>query len=495
MTRTETLHSDLSCVETRKRRFSKVEKKITDYTAPVDEVLDWYCSQDPADETWNLKHLKSLKRLTTPVGYSYAESWEMMVEADRLAMEKADLYIHGSTILLGNILYPEVVGRKRAQQCKIFEALNSSNPIEELPELTTKLSDFELEQKGVQQVGLAADMLTAATRKFSLSSVGTNLTFYRKMMKLGGYSYVEGTPKKTTKNLKKLSENLYGIAFEAAFNKIDNPNMAKLCVQMLVKHIAPRMNAAKPRSKDAYNNLDQLVQTCQLIIDNDSLAKIDQGVLKGFWHEIIWYLDFNILKQVKKCNLNIAPALSFEDSPHNDNPTLNRGYDYRVSGKRVEKSIQLKSSKRAARGKTPHPVIDKVVEYDFTYDNEVIMDKLALYRKYIDSRFNNRFNEVVIKEILESVRTVTDGLLTKSSDSRISRLNHEYETGAVLGSSAVSFFSEVKEGTKKMLEEAGTSENKTLKQMLIDLGTNPKIMDSDAVFANRAMRRAAKKRK
>jgi len=427
------IKQDLHGVETRRRQFTETEEKLNDYTASVEEAIEWYYSQDPLKEQRMVDVLSSTKE----------HSFYGVFESDLDALRQSELYDRAAAILIGNLSHPQIIGVENVDQSQASTVIDSVNHISNVNQLLDDVIDKQLDKKGITQLAIAGDMLVEASRFTSYSGLAASVPFVRKELEKNGIPYVDNYFEIN----KMYSQHGYMAYTLAAVKALENLSISEIAeqgvdsktvelgIKMAVRACSVHFNN-EPNTRSALKNeIEPLTRLLTDVLKNGVLDSIDSSVLKGDWHEVSWFVDYCMYSQISGRDGYITPSASFEDCPHSNYPKYNRGFDYWVGTMQARRAVQLKSSPRAAKKSQPHPLIVTAVENDFSIEPAELIEKFECYRRYIKFNFNPSMRQEVESHILPSVKTISDEIseLEKAGDkSTMHSINQLHDLGLPL---------------------------------------------------------------
>jgi hypothetical protein len=214
------------------------------------------------------------------------------------------------------------------------------------------------------------------------------------------------------------------VVYSDGFDLGHNPKMTELSMKMAVRTAAIRYNTEQDQNEALKKTINPLLTVFVDVLQNGELDGLDASVLKGDWHEFIWFVDFCMYCQINGQKGSITPSSAFEDCPHSNYPRYNRGFDYRVRTTHAERAVQLKSSPKAAKKSVSHPLIITAVETEFLTESAELIDKFEYYRRYIDSNFDPKLRQEIESRILPTAKTVFDQISRQESIENRSTLHH-----------------------------------------------------------------------
>lgn len=358
-----------------------VEDNIQFYAATAQEIVNWYFAKDPLSEFEILQFIK-YKNGDLKARDDHA-FWD---EYRNVAYEKA------GAALVAQTIFPEFYtdGLDKGYD-RLEEAFFQEIPKEEIvdPDAVLspddimglafrKIDNMGLSNEQLKNLFLAAEMFSFAStlgeaRKTHLDLSSHTVDWYMSMRLFELIS---------DRALKSADLNTRILGVKAEWQKI-SPSIA--VSKTKVEHLKPKIY--KDAEQQLYLEMISALETAFLA---DSGVNLNAGDIRGQLHELIWFLDFNILLRHEDAgnNFMILPARSFQDAPRIGYPQNNRGFDYHVNdvwGK-TNLLIQLKSKEQPYKKKTYHPLITVIGEKNFSdTDQRRLSYKLNAYRSFIET--------------------------------------------------------------------------------------------------------------
>jgi len=438
----DVLKQDLHGAEAYRQSLSGVEKRISKQSASSEEILEWYLAQDPLEEQQILDVLAPLQELSVEKDSDEGEPITSAEKVERYrtrikelkaltsfhsaeisaihdSLNMAALYHGAAYNMLGNLWREKtggVINADGQKQIKMLRGEGHDKKIATVLQGLPDLWDMDFDKDELTQIGTAGDMCLAGARYAAYSGEITDLD-----------------DRKFAPNTKmaEFAVMLYDLALNRSLEHLDDPEIAKLHMELLTRRTGYELSQEPLHSEETKKLLGQVIKYGVGLIANKSLDGIDAAHQKGFWHEVCWFVDFNILKQYLGLDYSILPASDFEDSPHLDHPEYRRGFDFRIGNERSCELVQLKSSKRAAKGKEYHPSISSIVETGFNTEDDVLISRLLKCLDYLNSDFDEAKGIKVVVGSLASVKAKVEQLiedyLSGSNTSQIDRINALHE--------------------------------------------------------------------
>lgn len=393
-------------LETRK----KYEESILQLSASAEEVLSWWKSRDPLLET-SEKILKSIPH-------------DMI--NDQIQKEFR-LFLHGGLLLLMGTMceHPE---NQHVLKWNYELRKNSSKNIDELFLIAAKsLDELLTKLKKEQQIAFTFDDLERLYICAEMMATGSRLN----NIDVDRLDYLEQVIKIIIHTLDIVSS--YKSTPEPPNSKVEDQVLLDE-VRILALKACLLQNALvenRPESIGSNANkalsslLDDLYSLFVETSETNTIWKrLKQPIIKGFLHEILWYLDFIMFRHThpeKYSKVNIMPSFSFADRPEIGKPEHNRAYDFYIADRRnagIERDInfvQLKSSqqseKKPGSNKKYHPLITVVEEQNFMDVNPArLRAKINIYKQILDNGFRQEDREKLDKYTLPTVKSYLEKL-------------------------------------------------------------------------------------
>jgi len=353
--------------------------KISDGTASADEVLEWYKSQDPLEESL-------FRGGENRSEESIHKDFIFILERSRTYEKAAKIYLKNSGLTSNDFVLRE--------------------------EIVQKLKDGQLDKNHIRDLLLGTDIYSAAGRDADLAwnykklpeyqaKYGEELDELEKRMS-DQFNFILDNTKKICEGLFQ-NKNIHDrqiltLGLEALLFHVNEIGFSKQDEEILVRD----------KRKDYLNIM--LNYFDEFIFERDLLSSWDESHKKGKLLELLWTLDgYFYLTMQRRYFASVVPALNYEDAPHVGYPALNRGVDVFVfdQDKEIDLPIQLKNS----MDKQSHPSIEVVVENNFQdYIPERLRTKFQAYRKALESDFAEEERAEALKYVLPSViKTLSKG--------------------------------------------------------------------------------------
>ncbi len=423
------LLDNLLSVEEVSQSLGETEFRIKNHSASADEVIHWYRTRDPIDETW---------QLDVSV-ISGSKDISNIAIADLALLEDSALHQHAALILIGSLISPNTIG---SDDTDLNIGVGSiTNPdisvLENIKALIPNLKANGIfhDQRDFARVSMAGDLLSEVARRVYVSGLLVEDPKLLSVFRQHDVPYVVNDRELSMEFIEQ-STCLQALAFEKCLEMAEatsDSDLFEQSLQLLVRSRAEILNLHPNHDKALTDIMAPMLKYYMKVLSSDALDGVQWGKLKGTWHEVFWFIDFNMYRQLTGKDYGVSPSTSTEDCPHVGNP-IKRKIDYRVGNNDFHKLVQLKSSRKAAKGSGIfHPDIEKVIEEDFSYDKVNLMWKLLNYIKYIESGFSEGMCAVALEFVLESVKDQFISLDSMSQEEpRMSAITSNFRNGEIV---------------------------------------------------------------
>lgn len=424
------LNRDLKRTNNVEGRLKETENSITSFTASNEHILSWYYAQDPLDEA----------RILTTVLAGYSQNQELMRSHYKRILYKESLYETAAASIVTNVFIEEAP-KDQTRLSFIYNLIRGTE---------TQASD---QQRNITPKDIVEHFLTKNTGNPSLQDlqllvVAAEMFHKAARCRLDALFKDDVTDEELLPIIRnqQLAHDIYTLVLKQTLaTDIQNQELQLLGLNALCAYesinYASRLTSHRS-FEDTRITRKRLIHNLIVGIEKVFFSPInplkEQRVdpqIRGQLHETIWFLDAIVyLTLLNNASTKVIPSVGSEDRPIIGYPHFNRGFDVRISDTTlgVIKLIQLKSIPQPRFQKKYHPNINTVYEKNFLDINPGrLRNKLAAYKKYIESDFNKNGNNEILKYLLPSVPETLD-FATKAPDPEIIAFIEKVQEGKTL---------------------------------------------------------------